>query len=420
MIAKMSKSLSVRLQCVAIFLSFVVVGFGLKSYLNIKEAFGVEKSQMFWNDFILQIGIAILANVIVTIIIYKIATKPIKTLGTVMNDLTEGNLDVEVPYLTEGTEIGSMARKVEIFKQNALDKEKLEAAQKEKDKLAEQEKKETMVNLANSFEQSVQTIINQVSNSAEELCHTAESLVGLMNNMKNNANVAEDASGKSMSNIESVASAAEEMSASIKDISKQVSNSNEVVNEAVGKTVETDGSTNVLVNVSAEIGEVTKVIHDIAEQINLLALNATIESARAGEAGKGFSVVANEVKNLAEQTSSATDEIGKKIKNTQDVSGDVASSLVKIKELISNVNNFTTTIASSIQEQSTATSEIAHNMSVAAENSRSILDNVRNASSSAEEATEGASNVLDAANVLASHGKELNMQVQQFITSLKN
>ncbi|MDA0781978.1 MAG: methyl-accepting chemotaxis protein [Rickettsiales bacterium] len=420
MISKLYNGLSFRLQCVAMFLSLVGVGFGLKSYLHIKEVLGEEQSQTFWNDFILQIGMAILANAIVTLIIYKIATQPIKKLGTVMRELTEGKLDVEVPYVKSGTEIGGMARKVEVFKQNAIDKQNLEEEQKIKDAKAEEEKRRTMYELANSFEQKVQTIIGQVSNSAQNVCKTAESLVNLMTNMKNNTDRAEDESGKSMSKIESVAAAAEQMSVSIKDISKQVGNSNEVVNQAVAKTVETDHSTNVLVDVSSEIGEVTKVIHDIAEQINLLALNATIESARAGEAGRGFSVVANEVKNLAEQTSKATDEIGKKIRNTQDVSGGVASSLSKIKELILNVNNFTTTIASSIEQQSATTSEIATSMSVAADSSRMILENLRNVSSNAVEATQGAANVLDAANNLARQGEDLQLQVQEFITGLKN
>jgi methyl-accepting chemotaxis protein len=416
---RLYKSLSVRLQSVAMFLSFVGVAFGLKSYFHIKDVLGEEKSQIFWNDFLLQIAIAILANAIVVIIIYKIVTKPIKQLGMSMEAITQGDLDIEVPYVKDGTEIGSMARKVEIFKQNALEKQTLEAKQKEKDVLADKEKRETMEKLASSFEQSVQSIISQVSISAEELCNTAQSLVNLMGDMKNNSTYAEDASGKSMTNIESVASAAEQMSASIKDISKQVANSNEIVNQAVGKTVETDNSTHVLVDVSNEIGEVTKVIHDIAEQINLLALNATIESARAGEAGKGFSVVASEVKNLAEQTSTATGEIGNKIKNTQNVSDGVAASLSEIKDLIMNVDKFTTSINNAIEQQSSATSEIAQNMNVAAENSRLILQNVRNTSQSAVEATEGANHVLDAANNLASQGKELQMQVQQFIASLK-
>ncbi|MDG1286362.1 MAG: methyl-accepting chemotaxis protein [Rickettsiales bacterium] len=416
---RLYRSLSFRLQLVAVFLSFVGVGFGLKSYLHIKEVFGTEASLEFWTDFQLQILIAILANILVTYIIYRIATKPIASLGEVMRDIADGKLDTKVPYTTEATEIGSMARKVEMFKQSGIEKIKLQEEQKDAEIKAEEVKQKTMDDLANSFEEKVQIIIDKVTLSSKTLHGTAESLVLLVRNMMESSHEVETASNSAMENIENVASSTKELSVSAAEISTQINKSTSVVNQTVQKTISSDTSTQRLVEVSEEIGNVMSMIHDITGQINLLALNATIESARAGEAGKGFAVVASEVKNLASQTGNATEEINNKVINSQEVSRDVATALSEIKALVSAINEYAASIASAVEEQHATTSNIAHNMQVATDASRKITANAHDVSHDAGKASEGANQVLEAAQNLTEQGVDLQDQVSKFLKEVR-
>lgn len=412
-------SLSFRLQVVAVFLSFVGVAFGLKSYLHIREVFGESASEQFWEDFQLQIVIAILANGLVTYVIYKIATKPIATLGNVMRDITEGQLQIDVPYLQQQTEIGSMARKVEVFRQNGLEKLQLEADQKKAEEEAEIAKQQAQKELADSFEENVKTIIDQLIVSSKKLYETAESMASLVKNMIHSSGEVKQASEGAMSNIANVASATKELSISASDISSQITSSTNIVNQAVEKTDSSDTSTKELVSVSSEIGDVLSMINEIAGQINLLALNATIESARAGEAGKGFAVVANEVKNLAGQTGNATEEITEKINNSQQVSQNVATDLAEIKKLVIEINQYAASIATAVDKQNHTTSEIAHNMEVATQSSQRITQNAENVAMDADKASEGAAEVLGAAEEMITKGQELQKQVADFISEIR-
>jgi methyl-accepting chemotaxis protein len=413
------KSLSVRLQVVAMFLSFVGVAFGLKSYLHIKDVFGREASLEFWADFELQIVIAILANAAVAYVIYQITTRPISGLGEVMETIAKGNYEIEVPYTTQSTEIGKMARMVETFRKQGIEKIELEKSQTQLKVQAEQDKKIARENLASSFENSVQQIIITVRESADSLFDTAETLVRLIQNMAHSADQVKLISEQASGFISQSSHAIEELSDAAREIEQKMLNSIEVVNDTVKRTQASDESTKELIAASTQIGEVVDTIHTLSEQINLLALNATIESARAGEAGKGFAVVASEVKNLAAQTNTATEDIAEQINNSQTVSRTVATNLEEIKELVSSINEFSTSVSTAVQQQNATTSAIADNMRDVNESSVQIGNSINHVKEDATEATNGANRVLEAARNLKEQGKNLEIQVSGFLSELR-
>jgi PAS domain S-box-containing protein len=209
------------------------------------------------------------------------------------------------------------------------------------------------------------------------------------------------ASTQTSSTVQTVAAAAEELDASIKEISRSVNMSQTAVNEAIEQSTKAEQATSALANASTAMGSIVDLIQDIASQINLLSLNATIESARAGEAGKGFAVVANEVKNLASQAKDATDKISEEINNMQGISQQVVASLNTIRESINSVMGSVTTVASAIEEQSTVTADISSNMQMAAQSTENIDRNIREIVVVSDNSKKTANDIKDKLSALA-------------------
>jgi len=269
-------------------------------------------------------------------------------------------------------------------------------------------------------ENGLKVTIKTVSENAQSLSSASEELTATSQQMSSNseetatqANVVAAASEQVSKNIATVAASAEEMSASVKEIAKNASEATKVANDAVRVAGETNQTIAKLGTSSEEIGQVIKVITSIAQQTNLLALNATIEAARAGEAGKGFAVVANEVKELAKQTASATEDIGRKIEAIQSDTKGAVGAITQISQVISRINDISNTIASAVEEQSATTNEIARNASEAARGSTEISRNISNVSVAARNTSEGATNTLSAATELAKLASELKRVVEQ-------
>ncbi len=418
-IKRFSESLSTRLQSMTIFLSLVGVVFGVKSFLHVEEVFGVKESAVFLHDLWVQLIIATIVNIIVGAIIYKIVTSRIINLCEIMRALTEGHYEVSVPYTELHNEIGSMARKVQIFKENGMQLQKMEQDRIEAEARSKEEKKALLEKLAEEFNSTVSNIVSMVNSAAMNMKNNSHSMVGLAEANNNKIKELTHESKHASDNVNTVSAAAEQLSASIREIGNKVSRSSQITKEAVTRAEEAHGTVNSLSMGAEKIGEVIGIINAIAEQINLLALNATIEAARAGEAGKGFAVVAAEVKNLANQTAKATEEISSIITNIQT---ETQKSVVSIKEIsttILEINNISSAIASAIEQQTSSTHEIAKNVHEAASHTNSVNTNVFSVSESSQKSGLSATEMLNACSELAKHSEDLSGEVSKFLSTMK-
>ncbi len=419
-IKRLMNSLSFRLQSVAIFLSFVGFAFGIKSYIHIRSKFGVEASDVFYDDLLWQLVVAILLNAIVAVILYRIATKPIRVLGEVMRSLTQGVLTVEVPYTDKPTEIGSMARKVAVFKQNAIDKRKLEEEQAALEEKNREEKKQAMRELSQRFQSKVQGIVSSVVEQATQLNKLSKSLNDNVVGVSKQAEQATEAASETLKNIQSVSAATQQMNASVVDITNQMNDSASVIGDTVSTTNKTDEISRNLEQASAKISEIIVIIQEIADQINLLALNATIEASRAGEAGKGFAVVAGEVKSLAHQTKNATVNITEHIGNIRNVSEEVISAMTAIKTSIQQVETSAASVNGALTQQKATTMEIAKSMESASSQTASIVENISQVRSSSEDAKMSSEQLQRAVGILSEQGGHLEREVAVFLKEIVN
>ena len=273
--------------------------------------------------------------------------------------------------------------------------------------------------LAEEFENSVATVVSSVSRSATEMKGIASSMTAAADNSSQQASIVASAAIEASTNVQTVASASQQLSASINEISEQVNRSTQVAQNAVQQAGSTNGVVTGLASTAQKIGEIVDMINDIAEQTNLLALNATIESARAGEAGKGFAVVAGEVKNLAQQTAKATDEISTQIKNVQSATAQSVEEIKQISTIISSMEEIATTIASAVEEQGAATTEISRNIQEAADGTSKVTENIAGVSQSAEATGKAAGMVLHSADGLTNQAEDLGQQVANFLTGMR-
>jgi methyl-accepting chemotaxis protein len=418
-IKRLSRSLSIRLQALTIMLSLVGVGYGVKSYLHVHEKFGADASQVFYNDLIIQLISGVVLNVVASYIIYHIATKPLRTLGEVMRALTEGNLEVEVPYVDQGTEIGSMARKVEVFKKNALDKKRLEVEQKIIEEKTKHEKARAMNDLATNFESSIGSVVNVVGTASSQMSSSANSLSTTAEATTRQAKDVAIAMNEASTNVQTVASATEELAASISEISRRVEEASAIAAEAVSDARNTHIQMQELSEASNKIGHVVSLISDIAGQTNLLALNATIEAARAGDAGKGFAVVASEVKSLASQTAKATEDIQKQIMDIQGATRSAVGCIDKIGGTIERINTIQSSIAAAVEQQGTTTKEISRNVQEAASRTMLVSRNITDVSKTLESTGSAATEMLGSAQGLSQQAMKLREEVNNFLNSVR-
>jgi methyl-accepting chemotaxis protein len=276
-----------------------------------------------------------------------------------------------------------------------------------------------MRQLATDFERKVGHIIAAVAVASGEM-------QGMSSSMSNNSAAAARqtaaaaaASTQASLNVGTVASAAEELTASITEIARQAARSAEVAGKATEEARRTNEVVNGLVLGTDKIGEVVTLIQSIASQTNLLALNATIEAARAGEHGRGFAVVASEVKALANQTAKATEEIAQQIQAIQNATGEAVTAIAGIGGTIAEISEISNAIAAAVEQQGAATSEIAGNVQQAASGTSEVSANIAGVAQTSSEAGVAASRLLDAANGLSSQSTMLKSEVDQFLGSVR-
>lgn len=273
--------------------------------------------------------------------------------------------------------------------------------------------------LADNFEATVKTVVTEVSSSAEQMRGNAERLSTLAGETKSNSGRVASSATTAAQTANQVAAAAEELTAAISEISSQVQKSSSVANQASAQAESINQSMHLLVEKSNRVGEVIQFITNIASQINLLALNATIESARAGEAGRGFAVVASEVKNLANQTAKATEEIVQQVQSMQEATHEAVQSVGSIISIINEISSNTASVAAAVEEQSAATNEISRNIAHTAAGTTEISSSIGAVEKGADETGLSSREVLGSAKALSAQASVLSQKVDEFLKMVR-
>ncbi len=280
---------------------------------------------------------------------------------------------------------------------------------------AEAQRRSLIDSAIHAFRDSVETLLGRVAGSATAMRSTADSLFGFSERTSSRAESAVQAFQEASSNVDTAAFAADELSRSIGEISRQLSQTGGIVGQAAQEARKTDAEIAGLADGAQKIGDVVKLIRDIAGQTNLLALNATIEAARAGEAGRGFAVVASEVKSLAVQTAKATEDIASHIQAVQDSTATAVAAIRHIAARMREIDGNTTSLAAAVEQQNAATSEISHNVAGAAQGTSQVLTVLGEVTHAASDTRASAETVRNASQTVESAVANLRVEVEDFL-----
>ena len=389
----------------------------LSSSLSVAESKAKLNGILTW----LAIGgiVATICSVMtVRVILRGIITQPIAQMTARMGQLASGDVTVAIPALEQSDEMGDIARAVQVFKDNTIAKQAMEAAAQAAAEARELRMKR-LEQLIHVFEAAIASALDMLANNSLHMTNTARRMVDTADFAAKRANSAAQNANQANENVRVVASAAEELTCAIREIAQQVGMSNTVAasasREANGVNTRVQG----LAGAALKIGEIIEIITGIAEQTNLLALNATVEAARAGEAGKGFNVVAGEVKNLARQTVRATEDISTQVSTIQRETNDTVVSIRGIGTTISSMDGITTAIAAAIEEQGAATQEIARNIDRAAEGTSDVYRDISEVTSSIHDTDLAARDVLTAIEEIQRETSVLRGEVDKFLTGIR-
>ena len=364
-------------------------------------------------------GVAAIFALLATLLLVRRVTKPLNAVTDTLTALADGRTDVEVQHADRADEIGAIARTIDVFKANRLERRQMEIERLNAEKVAAEQRKIELNQFVEAFRTKIGGIIEQVLNSSHRFENDAEQLSVTARSTAEMSNHSADASRQASEHVRSAATASDELSQSITEISRRVQDSNAVAADAVKQASATDQRMAELSAAGDRIGDVVKLITSIAEQTNLLALNATIEAARAGDAGRGFAVVAQEVKNLAGQTAKATDEISSHIVNMQRATGESVEAIKAIGQTIERISEITASISAAVEEQGTATKNIAHGVQAAAGGTLEVAENVERVARNAgtNETTSG--QMLQSAKALSDVSIHLRDAVEEFLDSVR-
>lgn len=392
------------------------VSWALMTEIDESEAFSpVDQMQVLM---LIIAGVGVVAIFGCGVLMARSISNPITNMTRVMGELAGKNMTVEIPSTERGDEIGEMAAAVQVFKDSMIRSDEL-AEEQRKEQEERLERTARIEELTANFDSQVSDALTAVTVSTNQMEGSAQSLSTTADETSQRAGSVASAAEQAGVNVQTVAAAAEQLSSSIVEISRQVSQSTEMSGQAVTDAENTDQQIRGLAEAAGKIGDVVALITDIAEQTNLLALNATIEAARAGDAGKGFAVVASEVKNLANQTAKATEEIGGQIGGIQAATETAVSAVQNIGKTIAQINEFGTNIAAAVEQQSAATQEIARNVEEAAGGTQQVSNNISGVNQAASETGESASQVLEATGELNQQTSNLQSNVEKFLSDIK-
>jgi methyl-accepting chemotaxis protein len=358
------------------------------------------------------------ASVALVTMVRRRICRPIVDITASMSRLAGGDASGEIPASDRRDEIGAMAAAVQVFKDNMIKADRL-AAEQSAENETKMRRARLLDELTQSFESRVGELVNGLSSSSAAMESTARSMSSTATATNRQAGVVASASEQTSSNVQMVASSTEELTSSITEISRRVAQSAQIAARAVEDARRTGDTAQSLASGAQKIGDVVTLIQNIAAQTNLLALNATIEAARAGEAGRGFAVVASEVKSLAGQTAKATTEISEQVAAIQGASDQTVAAIKNVADVIAEINQIGGAIAAAIEQQGSATQEIARNVQEAARGTQQVTSTISGVQQAATEAGAAATQVLGAAEQLSEQSKDLASQVNRFLADVR-
>jgi methyl-accepting chemotaxis protein len=347
-------------------------------------------------------------------------SRPLTAIAAIMNRLSSGDLDVDIPGRERRDELGAMAIAVDVFRRGMIETRTLREAQEAAKYDNERDRRALLRQMADRFEAEVRSVVSGVAQASENMERTATEIAASASGTSQRTTAAAAASEQASASVHTVAAATEELATSVAEIGRQVTHSSSVADAAVAKSGRTTEMVASLATTAKRIDDVLRLIDAIARQTNLLALNATIEAARAGEAGRGFAVVAAEVKQLANQTAKATEEIAGQVTAIQSATGECVTAIDGISQTIRDISAFTATIAAAVEEQDSATREIARSVRQTAAGTTEVSQNVAGASQSAEQSRQLAESVMAGSTDLSRQARVLSESVDGFLGGLRD
>ena len=380
----------------------------------------VQRTRSLTHFIVLATAAAMLVFVVVVgYIVGQGISRPLAGLTRATTELAGGKIELDIPAADRKDEIGHLARAVLVFKQNALEKRTLEAKEAE-ERAAKEQRAKSVEALIRDFEAASNEALQNVLQAAASLQDTSNTMATAAEMTNRQSGTVQNGAEAASRNVQTVATATEELSTSINEISRQVAQSNDVAAKAVDVSRETRETMQGLAKSAETIGNVLNLIQEIAAQTNLLALNATIEAARAGDAGKGFAVVASEVKQLANQTSKATDQIAEQITAIQSTATNAVEAINQVNTVIEQISGYSTTIASAVEQQSSATRDIADNVQQAATGTNTVSESVGGLNEAANETTQAAQQVKLLSGNLSDEAERLRHVATTFLENVRS